>query len=248
MKFCLIILLCLAMSGVNAQNYVITTRMDTVRGETTIQFHDRVDKVLLTANNKKTLFEAFQVLMLFHDSVVYKPVRTVDAIRFMRVARSGLVSLCYYRQSPGSPYNIPYLVKLTGESLEVNNLLFKKSVSRFLEDCASMRQKLKDESLGRNDLEKIIDEYNRCLEKQTKVAFTPSGDPKLTAISELNKKISLDAAVPADVTEILKGIYGKVKDGLPVPNYLTDGLREVLKGFPVYREDVENLIELLNKP
>lgn len=202
---------------------------------------------MLTVDKKKTEYPAYSVLGAYLDSVTYIPVRTPDAFRFMRLGRTGMLALCYARQFPGTPFNIPYLVKRSGESMEVSALRFKKSVSRFLAECNTISQKIEEESLGRDDLEIIVDGYNRCLEQQTTVAFVASEDPKLSALNAFNKKLSQDTAVPPDVLEILKDLFIKVKDGKPVPNYLAEGLRESLKDFPNYREDVETLLAVLNK-
>lgn len=247
LKHCLFILTFLVSAGLRGQDYLITSRSDTLRGKVTIEGYEKLDKILLTVNKKKTQYPAYSVLRIFVDSAVYQPVRTPEAIRFMRLSKSGMLSLFYARQSPGTPYNIPYLVKITGESMEVTALRFKKSVSRFLEDCTSMSQVIEDQGLGREDLDKILEIYNRCLERQSTVAFTDTEDPKLAAVTAFNKKIEKDTAVPADASEILRDIYNKVKEGKPVPNYLADGLRETLKDFPAYRDELEALLVTLKK-
>lgn len=240
-------LLLVSLSPALAQDYVVTTRRDTVRGSLTIHSNPTADRVVVVQPNGKTDYAAYQVLRIWMDSVLYQPVRTTEAFRFMRIARGGMVSLCYARQSPGTPYNIPYLVKISGESMEVNALRFKKTTSRFLSECNSIRQKIEEESLGRNDLDKIVEGYNRCLEQQTTVAFTTSEDPKLSALNAFNKKVSKDTAIPSEVTEILKDLFMKVKEGKPVPQYLAEGLRTSLKDFPAYAQDVESLLAVLQK-
>lgn len=242
------ILVCLLASGaLQAQDYLVTTKRDTLRGKLTISVYNTTDRAVLAADGKKTEYPAYSVLTMHIDSNTFQPVRTTDAFRFMRVQKSGMVSICLARQSPGMPYNIPYLVKITGESMEVNALRFKKSVSRFLAECTTVSRMIEEESLGRNDLDKIVDNYNRCLVKQTTVAFTSTEDPKLSALTEFNKKLSADATVPAEALDILKDLYAKVKEGKAAPNYLTEGLREALKGHPAFADDLEALLTALKK-
>lgn len=230
-----------------AQDYLVTTRMDTLRGKITIQTHATADRASLVIEKKKTEYQAYGVLAVCIDTTTYVPVRTKDAFRFMRLKKKGMVSLCYAQQSPGTPYNVPYLVKISGESMEVTALRFRKTVSVFLGECATVTQKIEQESLGRNDLEKIVDSYNQCLDKQTTVAFSTTENPKLVAINTFNTKLGNDGTVPEDAKEILRDLYNKIKEGKQAPNYLIEGLREALGSHPAYTADLENLITVLKK-
>lgn len=239
----------LASAALQAQDYLVTTKKDTLRGKITIASYTTSDRAVLTSetDKKKTEYQAYTVLSIRIDTFTYIPVRTPDAFRFVQLKKNGMLRLCFARQAPGTPYNIPYLVKLSGEVMEVNALRFKKTVSRFLAECTTVQQKIEDESLGRGDLEKIVDTYNRCLVQQTTVAFTASEDPKLEALTAFNKTLSQDASVPPEAMDILKDLYTKVKEGRPAPNYLTEGLREALKGHPTYAEELETLLATLKK-
>lgn len=230
-----------------AQDYLVTPRKDTLHGKINIQGYATTDRATLIVEKKKTEYQAYGVLAVCIDTTTYVPVRTRDAFRFMRLKKKGMVSLCYAQQSPGTPYNVPYLVKISGESMEVSAFRFKRTISSFLGDCATLTQKIEQESLGRNDLEKIVDSYNQCLDQQTTVAFISTENPKLVAINEFNSKVGNDATVPEDAKEILRDLYNKIKEGKQAPNYLTEGLREALSGHPAYTADVENLIAILKK-
>ena len=159
------------------QDYVVTTRKDTLRGKVAISSYTNMDRVQLNAEKKKTEFAATAVSTVSLDSQIYQPVRITDGFRLLKLERSGHVSLYLGRQSPGTPYNVPFLVKKSGESMEVSSLRFKKYMITFLEDCSSIEQKIEAGNLGRKDLDKIIDEYNRCIEKQTDKSLIPGSDP-----------------------------------------------------------------------
>jgi len=240
------ILFCIVTS-VQAQDYVVTLRNDTLRGRVAIHSYSKLERVLVTVDKKKNDLAATAVKLIWMDSAVYVPVRTNEGYLFMHLARPGFVSLCYSRQSPGTPYDVPFLVKRTGESIEVTALRFRKSVSNFLSECASIQSRIEEDQLGRKDLDKIIDEYNACLASQTHEAFVTSEDPKLSAINALQQKLSKDASAPTDAMDILKDLYLKVKDGKLVPNYLLDGLKETLKDFPSYDQDIASLSAVLKK-
>jgi len=226
-----------------AQDYIVTTRKDTLRGKVSVFFYENIDKVELSANNKKTEFAPYHLLGIWMEGAAYRPVRTTSSYRIMKVTMDGMLSLCQARQSAGTAYNIPYLVKISGESLEINNLRFKRTVRMFLEECPTVQQRIKGDTLGRNDLEKIVMEYNQCLERQT----FKSEDPKLAALNAFNQKIIQDPAIPADAKGVLRDLYTKVKEGKPLPNYLLDGLRETLKDQAAYQADLDALIAILKK-
>ncbi len=243
----MILLIGFSSTRLMGQDFLITTRQDTVRGKITIEPSGKVDKLLVNVNGRKAEYAAYSVVSFSVGGNRYQPVRIPEEIRFMLVGKAGSVSLCYARQVPGAPFDIPYLVKVSGESMEVNNLRFKRSVTKFLSDCATIQHKIESDSLGRDDLEEIVDRYNKCIEMQTTTAFAVTEDPKLAALNAFNKKLEKESGIPADAREILKDLYLKVKEGKPVPNYMADGLRETLKDFPSYREDLESLLVVLKK-
>lgn len=228
--------------GARAQDYLVTTKRDTLQGRLAISSFPTMDKVVVTVNKKKTEYPGTSVLVLVLDSQIYKPVRTIDAYRIMKLSRGGMVSLFYARQSPGTPYNVPFVVKRSGEAMEVTSLRFKKSMAAFLEDCSSIKNKIEQDKLGKKDLEKIIDEYNICLDQQTSKPLVSSEDPRLVALNTMNSRFEKDTTITSDARDILKDLYTKVQENKPIPNYLMEGLRELLKDRKEYQEDLEVLI------
>ncbi len=231
--------------GGHAQDYLVTTKRDTLRGRLSISSFPTMDKVVVSVDKKKTEYPGTSVHVLVLDSQVYRPVRTSDAYRLMRLSRAGMVSLYYGRQSPGTPYNVPFVVKKSGEAMEVTSLRFKKSMASFLDDCSSMKNKIEQDKLGKKDLEKIIDEYNLCLDQQTSKAMVSSEDPRLVALNTMNSRLEKDPAITSDARDIIKDLYAKVRENKAIPNYLIEGLRESLKDRKEYQEDLEILIAKL---
>jgi hypothetical protein len=241
-------LLTLYSSTLFGQDYLVTTKNDTVRGKLSISTYPTMDKVLVSQQQKKkTEYAAHYVMSIFQDSTYYQTVRVPDAYRIMRIGKSGPVSLCYARQSPGTPYDVPYLVKRTGESIQVTALRFKRTVTNFLNDCARVKEMVDKDELGRKDLDRIVDEYNLCLAQQSPQAFAITENPTLSALSKLNTRLQADSSAPKDAVDILKDIYRKVKDRQEVPNYLLEGLKNSLAGRDDYKGDLEELLKLLNK-
>ncbi len=131
--------------------------------------------------------------------------------------------------------------------MEITTLRFKNSISNFLNECATIEQKIENGQLGRKDLDKIIDTYNQCIEDQTQKSPVTDADPRLTALSNFTNKLKADSTVPTDAVDILNDLHAKVRDSKPIPNYLTEGLRDLLKDHPAYLGDLENLFNLLKR-
>lgn len=244
-KFIAIAFLTLAACPTHGQDYIVTVRGDTLRGKVRIIPLSNIDNAQVIVENKKSEHSALNTLVVSMGPDKYHTISIVDGYRFLKLAKSGAVNIYMARQSEGMPYNIPYLVKKTGEVLEVPNLFFGKKMASFLKDCPAIKQKLEDGQFGKKDLNQIVDEYNQCIEDQTKKAFASTQDPKLVALFQLNGRLREAASIPADVMDILADMYQKVKDGKGVPNYMIVALRGSLKDYPGYQMELDTLVEKL---
>ena len=59
------------------------------------------------------------------------------------------------------------------------------------------------------------------------------------------EKLQKDTTVPPDALDIVKDLYAKVRENKPIPNYLSEGLKESLKDHPGYLGELEELLKLL---
>ena len=241
-----ITLFTLCVTLTQAQDFIVTTKKDTIRGRVRVTSYATTDKVQVTEQDKKkTEFAVTAVLAVFTDGQHFRPVLTSGGYRLLKVEKAGLLSLYMAQQIPGMPYDIPYLVKSSGESLEIPNLKFKKTVADFLKDCKTIQAKIDEEDWGKKNIDQIIDTYNLCINAQTKNSFIPSSDPTITAITELKNKLEKDPTVHSDAMDIIKDIYSMVYAGKIVPNYVRESLRTSLKSFPQYNEAVDAALNSL---
>lgn len=236
----------------NAQtNYVITSKADTVYGKVRILSYDQLDRVQVEAGKKKEIFTALQVLSVSIDSQVYKPMQYEKKIVLMKQLKSGYLSLYAFRMENQSGYDGRFLVKLDGSALELPNITFKKSMEKFLEDCKSTAAKIKSGELAKKDIEKIIDDYNDCMQNQRTITPPPvveTGNETLQTIESLLKKIDAEEfPSKKDTLDLLRDIQGKVSKNESVPNYLTEGLKSYLSNVPSLTEDLNKLLGLLQK-
>lgn len=244
--------------SVRAQNYVVTTKSDTLKGELRMLTYDRVDRVQIGSGKTKEVILAYQVRALMLDGQLYKPSRHESTVQLMKVLKSGYLSLYAYRMNNQTTYDGRYLVKMDGSSIELPNLTFKKSVSTYLEDCSSISSRVKEGELSRKDIDQIIDEYNKCIDakggaSKEIVALTPEvavpvENEKVAAAKSLLAQVeAADFAAKKDAVDLLKDIQSKLSKNEPVPNYLSDGLKSYLSSQPALQQGLEMLLALLKK-
>jgi hypothetical protein len=234
-----------------AQDYVVTLKGDTLRGATKILTYNKLDKVEIRVDGKKKVFSALEARTVASKNALYHTVQLPGTgIMYMKLLRKGYLSLYGFRLPNQVAYDGLYLRKLDGQSMEVPNLTFKKSMSEFLSDCESLKEKLKSGEYGKRDLEKIVDAYNECRETQPKKPVEPVAvvDDKIQYMDELLKKLEgSDFATQKDAVDILKDIRNKSAKGETIPNYLLEGFKSSVAGQSGLAEDLQKLISLLQK-
>jgi len=249
MKYIAFFLLFISISA-KAQNYVVTTKGDSLVGKVKFLTYDLLDRVQI-ASEKKTILTALQVRSIGLDGQIYKPSRHGNAIQFMKVIKSGYLNLYGFRIENQSGYDGRMLVRLDGKSIEVPNLGFKKMLIEFLEDCETVTAKIKSGELGRKNLETIIDTYNNCMGNKTKeilkqVTIVETSKDKLSAIAALRSKIEkANDPKSKDALDLLADIEAKVKKGDTIPNYQIEALKGLVANIPDTSKELEEALALL---
>jgi len=251
-------ILILTLSGtcyysLSAQDYLVTTRTDTLRGEIKIFTFGQMDQAQIVIDKKKKVYSPMEIKSLFIKDDFYKPLTFENSIRFMKVLKAGYLSYYAFRPANQTLYDGRYLAKMDGQGMEVPNLGFKKIIMRFLEDCPDLTAKIKTDELKRNDLEKIIDEYNDCINKKTNASLKASGvrqsgNEKLEAIKKLQSKVEglENLTSKKDVTDLLADISDKVSRQQTIANYQLEALKNLLKDNEQTKEELGKVLVLLS--
>lgn len=252
---CLIVMLPLVVRS--QSDYAVTVRGDTLRGEIQIMTYDLQDRLLVARNKKKENYTALQAPTLFLDSALYKVQQLENGYRYMKVLKSGFLSLYAFRMKNQFTYDGRMLIKMDGSSEEVPNLGFKKRMSEYLADCDLLSEQIRKGELTRNDLEKIIDLYNECAETKktvrsiTSAALTSSVDessPQLAALEKLQSKLkAASVSGNKDLDDLLSDLAAKLRARQTIPNYQIGALKEYLSGKNVDTE-LSNFLKTLEKP
>ncbi len=244
----LFILLCAFCSF--GQDYIITTKGDSITGAVKLVSYDLLDKVQIS-NDKKRILTALQVREVKLNGETYKPQRAGNAIRFMKVLKSGYLSLFAFKPENQNLYDGRMLIKLDGKAMEAPNLGFKKAMAEFLGDCETVAEKIKSGEFGRKNLDGIIDAYNNCINEKTKALSKEStiletSKDKLAAIIALKGKIEKTTdSKSKDAIDLLSDMETKVKKGETVANYQIETLKSLLSSVPEVAKELEQVLSLL---
>jgi hypothetical protein len=231
-----------------AQDYLVTVKGDTMRGSVKILSYGLMDRVVVNVDGKKTNFTAVQVRNLFYDSMKLMPVQRDNTIRFMRVLRSGYLTLYAFRLENQVTYDGRLLAKMNGKQLEVPNIGFKRILADFVEDCESTSAKVKDGSFERGNLEPMVDDYNACVADQNKVSTSLiKPTPAMEALAELKTKVegsSLEGK--KDVVDMLNDIDRRLRLKESIPPYLTNGVKSSLADKTEFEVELNKFLSSLN--
>lgn len=235
-----------------AQDYLITNKGDTVRGEIKLLSFDLLDRVQVKAGKGKKIYTAKETMLCSLKGESYRPVRQDNAIRMMKVIKYGYLSLYAFNAPSQHTYDKRMLTKLDGTFMEVPNLLFTKIMVNYLDDCPTIREKIKSEDYGKKDLEKIVDEYNACLDEKTRAAAVASSaaaltNPKLEALGNLKTKVEALESFSSkkDALELINDLTQKVNNKEIIPNYLLEGLNGYLGGQANIKEALDSVLSKL---
>ena len=220
----------------NAQDYVLTTKGDSITGTLKPLLYGLEKKVQVTTDDKKKeVYSMFQVRRYRFKDEIFEPVKGPDGYTFMRLDKSGYLSLYSYQLQNQVTFEGSYLMRRDGKGMDVPNISFKKSMKNFLKDCPRVAERIESGDLNRKDLNEIIDSYNQCIEGKTVnheevVAAQAVQAKSISAWDELENKVkgAADFDGKPNALEMIQEIKGKISRNEKIPNFLVEGLKSVL--------------------
>lgn len=251
MRHLLSVVALLSVTASHGQDFLVTLKNDTIRGEEVrILSYDLLDRLQLIDGKKKSTFTALQVRQASIANEVYSPVKHDNAIRMMKVVRTGFLSLYAFRMPNQMSYDGRLLVKMGHSPQEVPNLGFKKFMGNLVEDCAEVADRLKNGDFNRTNVEDLVDTYNKCVaeaqDKRFETIAQRVSNPTTDLIEQLKTKVnSSDLTTKTEVNDLLNSISDRVKKNEPVPAYMKEGLKGYLSQREDLKEDTEQLLSLL---
>lgn len=244
----LLILMLVVYHCSHAQDYVVPLRGDTIYGSVRPTGTGAGQRVLVTPEEgKKQSFGVVEVRQFKFKDEVYRPVKGLDGYTFMKLLRDGYLALYAFQPPNQSSYDGRFLLRKDGSGMEVPNLTFKKSLSKFLGDCPAVIAKVEAGELNKRDLEAIVDEYNNCVTKNTtNVAVEIQ---KLNPLDALEQKVKgkEEFAGRSDALDMIAEIKKKVQAREKVPNFMLEGLKNALSSQTDLTTELDTALKELTK-
>jgi hypothetical protein len=248
----LFLLLMLVYQCVSAQDYVLTTRGDSLTGEVRPLLYGPQKKVQISAPGKeKNTLTLFEVREFASDGEVYHPVKGESGYTFMQLIESGYLTLYAYQLENQTRFDGRFLRKLDGADLVVPNLGFKKYISQFLEDCPEIVERVKSGELGKKNLNELVIAYNACVNDRTndhrKVLTTRKEQTSIiNAWTSLEERVmTTEFSEKNNALEMITEIRKKIRNQERIPNFLIEGLKNSLKDTGLDSE-LEQAIKEIN--
>jgi len=245
---CLCLLLVTFSSGFG-QDYVVTIKGDTLRGKVKTVMFGPDKKVMVTgADKKKTTVSLFQTKAYSLKGETYHPVKGDKGYTFMKLIKPGYLSLYGFQLENQTSFDGLYLLKKDGHGVEVPNLTFRKTMTKFLSDSPEVTAKIEDGTLGKKELDEIIDSYNNYIESKSKsqqqaIAIKKEQLKGAGEWDAFEEKVKSQAEFEGKSTalEMIGEIKNKVKNSEKIPNFLSEGLKGLLQNTP-FKGELDSLL------
>jgi hypothetical protein len=258
-NFCVIhillfFLIMLVYQCAKAQDYVVTTKGDTIRGDVKPLSYGPEKKVQVTTPDKgKTTYSIFQTRAFRFKEEVYQPVKSDRGYVFMKLIKPGYLSLYAFQPENQVAFDGMFLQKRDGSGMEVPNLSFKKQMTRFLGECEKVAAKIESGDLSKKSIDQIVDEYNKCIDDRTAdhgnaIVQQEVRSKKISSWDVLEEKVKAkgDFEGKTDAIEMIADIKSKISRGEKVPNFLLEGLKSSLSQAELSTELEHALNDLKN--
>jgi hypothetical protein len=210
--------------------------------------------VQVTAAKTKVQMSALQVKSVFEKGQFYRTIQMENSIQFMKVLKDGYLSLLAFHIPGVANYEGRYLSRKDGTGMELPNLGFKKLITNYLADCPQTVNRINEEKFKRGDIEKIIDDYNGCINEKTLaikqvIEADQSNGEKSEAVTVLKAKVTAmeNFSSKQDVLDLLNDISDKVSRQQAIPNYQLETLKNLLKEKDSLKAELEKVISLITK-
>lgn len=232
----LFLLLMLVYQCAGAQDYVLTTKGDSLTGEVKPLLYGPEKRVqIVSADREKSSFTIFQVRAFSSNGEVYHPVKGDNGYVFMKLLQPGYLSLYGYQMENQTRFDGLYLRKIDGDGMSVPNLGFKKYISQFMEDCPDVVAGIREGQYNKKNLSELVTAYNHCVDSRTVdhdkvIAERQERTIKMNAWESLQEKIrEKDFSEKNNALEMITEIRKKIERRETIPNFLIEGLKNSLK-------------------
>jgi hypothetical protein len=235
----LIIGLCFCVQ-ISAQSYMITTKADSLVGKIQIRENRAGNEFVRFKSGKiKETYEIFQIKKIIDkDGNKLVPINVEGKYRFGLVEMEGYLSKYLYTSPEGNlKFQSEVLIKVDGSTQIVPGAIgFRSTMAKFTSECPRVSQGLKNKEYSRNELAKIIADFNACINEKSMISTASETADLLPSTSlasqlqEFKKRLSVSTKVQnkEEAIEMFDDIAEKLLEGEDIPNYLSNGFKELI--------------------
>lgn len=234
----------LSTNALLAQDYLITTKGDTLKGPIVFQLNGKVESATVRGEKRETI-SAIGTREAIVKGKRFKPVQFNGSVLFMEILTEGYLSLLAFQPANLRSYDGRLLQKRDGQLLEVPSLGFKRFVSAYVSDYPDLATKIKDGALDSKDLNEIISQYNNFISGKTETSkaqdkIASAQQSKVELLNSLKTEIE-NSSLPLkqDASDIITDWLEKIKKEKPPMPYMLKALRTALEP----RQDLLDKIE-----
>lgn len=246
-----------------AQDTLVKINGDTLIGRINLGVDSfKKEYAIVKVDRKKNRVQLLDIRSIkMANGDILKPVGYGNTYKLGKEVVAGYMT--YYKvTAPNSSekFTTDILFKMDGTYLVLGGKIgFRGRTRDFLQDCAKIAKALNDKKYKRNDLVKLTQDYNNCLEndgfsnqstqaqqqassQSTGQQLSKSLEQKLSDFStllEYSDKISNKS----DVAAMFNDVAGKLRRKEVVPNYLKTALVEALKTDPKLTKLIKEVLE-----
>ena len=120
-----------------------------VGGNLAFNFSDHIQRI---AFFREIGLRFYIILQGIPSGEVFQPVKGPYGYTFMKLVKSGYLSLLSFQPENQSSYDGMWLLKKDGDGIEVPNLTFEKGMKKFLSDCPALVKKIDNDVYNKKRL------------------------------------------------------------------------------------------------
>lgn len=249
-----ILLLFISFTSYGQEDWLVTSKGDSLSGKISISSVDNGHQIItLKSGKNKSRFQAYEIRSLVNKEQVFHPLKINKVYQLGLLKKEGYLSLYLFMDSEESSSNefaTEILIRRDGTQLIVPNIGFKKRTKDFLADCDLVQETFENNGYKKNDLEQIVDDYNKCISAETTrlylVKTAKNFDQEKTRMVEvLMEDIKKDGNIEEmeSTLEMLADLESKIRKGEKIPAYLKTGLQSSLKNNQAFTDRLNQILE-----
>lgn len=233
--YTLLIICILSISHLAAQDSLFTTRGETFYGKVMLyKNRHQQEQIDMKINKKKRSFRIVEVEKYVQEGEVYKSIFALGAYKIGKVVTEGKYLTQYLYMPTGygkrAPFSQIILFKENGNYLDLpKSLGFSNALSEYLIDCPTVAKKVKDKTLKRKEIDKIINEYNGCMAVQAEKGIDLETFKGKLETFRLKLQESDKVDNKKAIRSMLKDYETKRDNGDEIPEYLIKGITDAVQ-------------------